>query len=65
MNRVDCILTARNKARIKLCNYMIVITLLGCLSAIIIGKKAAERGENLHQQREEWLQKQIAQDKNK
>lgn len=56
--RVDCILTARNKARIKACNYMIAFTLVGCLGAVLLGKKQAARGENLLKQREEWLKEQ-------
>lgn len=55
---VDCILTARNKARIKACNYMIAIILVGCLGAVILGKRQAARGENILKQREEWLKEQ-------
>lgn len=62
---MDCILTARNKARIKTCNYMIAVTLVGCLGAVMLGKREAARGENLLKQREEWLQQELAKDKNK
>jgi len=62
---VDCMLTARSRARIKACNYMIVATLIGCLGAVILGKKSAAKGDNLFKQREEWLQERLAQDKNK
>ncbi|XP_011629602.1 UPF0389 protein CG9231 [Pogonomyrmex barbatus] len=62
---VDCILTARNKARIKVCNYMIIATLIGCIGAVILGKRDASEGRNLVKQREEWLQTQIEKDKNK
>lgn len=58
-------LTARSRARIKACNYMIVVTLIGCLGAVLLGKKDAARGENLLKQREEWLQNRLAQDKKK
>lgn len=44
---------------------MIVVTLIGCLGAVLLGKKDAARGENLLKQREEWLQDRLAQDKKK
>ncbi|XP_025987064.1 UPF0389 protein CG9231 [Solenopsis invicta] len=62
---VNCMLTARSKARIKACQYMIGFTLIGCLTAAIIGRKAAARGENLLTQRQEWYQKNVVEDKNK
>ncbi|XP_077267234.1 UPF0389 protein CG9231 isoform X1 [Temnothorax americanus] len=61
----DCILTARNKARIKTCNYMIAFTLIGCLISVILGKRDAAKGENLLKQREDWLRDRLAEDKNK
>jgi len=61
----DCILTARNKARIKACNYMIVITLIGCIGAILLGKREAASGGSLSKQRDDWLRERLAQDKNK
>lgn len=65
LNRVDCLLTARSKARIKTCNYMIVATLIGCICAVILGKKQAAKGETLGKQREDWLKEIVAQEKNK
>jgi len=44
---------------------MIAIILVGCLGAILLGKREAASGENLLKQRDEWLQKKLAQDKNK
>ncbi|XP_012526899.1 UPF0389 protein CG9231 [Monomorium pharaonis] len=61
----DCMLAARSKARIKTCHYMIVITLIGCLGAAILGKRAAASGDSLFKQREEWLQQRLKEDKNK
>lgn len=65
LNRVDCLLTARSKARIKTCNYMIVATLIGCICTVILGKKQAAKGETLDKQREDWLKEILAQEKNK
>lgn len=62
---MDCILTARNKARIKTSNYLIAFTLLGCIGAVILGKRDAARGENLVKQREDWLRERLAEDKKK
>lgn len=62
---MDCILTARSRARIKVCNYMIAVTLIGCIIAVILGKRDVARGETLIKQREEWLKETLAQDKNK
>ncbi|XP_018340671.1 PREDICTED: UPF0389 protein CG9231 isoform X2 [Trachymyrmex septentrionalis] len=61
----DCILGARSKARIKTCNYMIVFTIIGCIGAVILGKRQAKRGETLFKQREDWLKEVMAEDKKK
>lgn len=44
---------------------MIAITIVGCIGAILMGKKEAARGETLLKQRNEWLQQELAKDKNK
>lgn len=62
---MECLLTARSKARIKACNYMIIATLIGCVIAVILGKREAARGETLSKQREEWFNEMMAKDKNK
>lgn len=43
---------------------MIVAVLIGCVGAVFLGKRDAARGENLQKQRDEWLEKQLAKDKN-
>ncbi|KAG5310881.1 F162A protein, partial [Acromyrmex insinuator] len=60
---VDCILSARSKARIKTCNYMIVFTIIGCIGAVLLGKRDAKRGESLFKQREKWLEEIITENK--
>ncbi|XP_012225372.1 UPF0389 protein GA21628 [Linepithema humile] len=62
---VECLLTARSKARIKACNYMIIGTLIGCVIAVILGKRQAARGETLSKQREDWFNEMMAKEKNK
>ncbi|XP_011881205.1 PREDICTED: UPF0389 protein CG9231 [Vollenhovia emeryi] len=59
----ECILTARSKARIKTCNYMIAATILGCIIFITLGKRGAAKGETLHKQRDDWLKEQLEQDR--
>ncbi|XP_029171727.1 UPF0389 protein GA21628-like [Nylanderia fulva] len=60
---VECLLAARSKARIKACNYMIVATLIGCIGAVILGKRQAARGETLTKQREDWFKEMLAEEK--
>lgn len=45
---------ARNKARIKLANYMMAATVLACLGMVISGKRAAERGETISKMNLDW-----------
>lgn len=45
---------ARNRARIRLANYMMLATAFACLMMIISGKKAAERGETVQKANIEW-----------
>lgn len=37
----------RNKVRIKIANYMMAATALGCIFMIVLGKRAAAKGESL------------------
>ncbi|XP_032681532.1 UPF0389 protein GA21628-like isoform X2 [Odontomachus brunneus] len=62
---IDCLLTARSKARIKTINYMIVMSIIGCIIAAILGKRQAEKGENLSKMRDDWYQEMLDKDKNK
>lgn len=48
---------ARNRFRVKVCNYMIVLTLIGCATMVISGKRAAERGESVVKMNEDWHKK--------
>lgn len=61
----ECILSARSKARIKICNYMIVVTIIGCVISVILGKRQAERGDTLKKQREEWFENVMARERSK
>lgn len=45
---------ARNQFRIKVCNYMIVGTIIACLVTVISGKKAQARGESVVKQNLDW-----------
>ncbi|GLV42170.1 Listerin E3 ubiquitin protein ligase 1 [Carabus blaptoides fortunei] len=45
---------ARNKARIRIANIMILMTALACLGMIISGKRAAERGDTVQKANIEW-----------
>lgn len=45
---------ARNKARIRLANYMMVATLIACVFMAISGKRALERGDTVHKANIEW-----------
>uniref|UniRef100_A0A0A9X4I1 UPF0389 protein CG9231 n=1 Tax=Lygus hesperus TaxID=30085 RepID=A0A0A9X4I1_LYGHE len=53
---VETIERAKNKGRIKFCNYMIVGTIIGCVFMAWSGKQAAKRGESLHQMNLDWHQ---------
>lgn len=45
---------ARNKVRVKVANIMMLMTLLGSLLMIFLGKRAAERGETVTQLNMDW-----------
>jgi len=57
-------LGARSKMRVKICNYMIVAVLIGCIIMVILGKRQAEEGDNLIKRRKDWY-KEIVAEKNK
>ncbi|KAL4716647.1 hypothetical protein ACJJTC_008282 [Scirpophaga incertulas] len=48
---------ARNEARIKLANILMVLTALASFGAILAGKAAAKRGESVHQMNLDWHKK--------
>lgn len=45
---------ARNRFRIKIANYMMGLTVVGCIIMIYSGKKAAERGETVSKANLDW-----------
>ncbi|XP_067010896.2 UPF0389 protein GA21628 [Anabrus simplex] len=47
---------ARNKARIKISNYMMVGTILACVIFVYSGKQAAKRGESVTKMNLDWHQ---------
>lgn len=55
----------RNRMRIKIANYMMLATALGCLSMVFLGKRAAERGETIGKLNLEWHKEMEAIDKEK
>ncbi|KAH0944451.1 hypothetical protein HN011_007620 [Eciton burchellii] len=59
----ECMLSARGKMRVKICNYMIVAIVIACVVNTVLGKQQAEKGDNLIKQRKDWY-KEIA-EKNK
>lgn len=44
---------------------MIVGTVIGCIIAVVLGKRAVARGDNFVKQRDEWLQKALLEDEKK
>ncbi|XP_058126109.1 UPF0389 protein CG9231 [Anopheles ziemanni] len=44
----------RNQVRIKVANYMMIATAIGCIIMVISGKKAQERGESVSQMNLDW-----------
>lgn len=45
---------ARNRMRIRIANYMIVATIIGCIAMVYSGKQAVKRGESITQENIEW-----------
>ncbi|XP_023313230.1 UPF0389 protein CG9231 isoform X1 [Anoplophora glabripennis] len=48
---------ARNRMRIRIANYMMLATAVGCIIMIYSGKQAAKRGESVQKQNIEWHRK--------
>uniref|UniRef100_A0A182WLK6 Uncharacterized protein n=1 Tax=Anopheles minimus TaxID=112268 RepID=A0A182WLK6_9DIPT len=44
----------RNQVRIKIANYMMIATAIGCIVMVISGKKAQERGESVVKMNLDW-----------
>ncbi|XP_052893918.1 UPF0389 protein CG9231 [Anopheles moucheti] len=44
----------RNQVRIKIANYMMIATAIGCIVMVISGKKAQERGESVAKMNLDW-----------
>ncbi|XP_056633005.1 UPF0389 protein CG9231 isoform X1 [Diorhabda sublineata] len=44
----------RNRMRIKIANYMMLATAIGCILMVYMGKKDAKKGITLSQQNREW-----------
>ncbi|KAK2585335.1 hypothetical protein KPH14_010016 [Odynerus spinipes] len=52
----DCMLQAKTKARVRVCNIMIVCTIIGFILAAISGKRDVAAGRTLYQRRQEWYE---------
>lgn len=50
----DVMERCRNQVRIKIANYMMVATAIGCIIMIFAGKKAQERGESVQKMNLDW-----------
>ncbi|XP_059474937.1 UPF0389 protein GA21628 isoform X2 [Neocloeon triangulifer] len=53
----EAIEKARNKARIRIANYLILGTIVACVACVISGKQAAERGESVVKMNLDWHKK--------
>lgn len=53
-SRQNVVERARNRMRIRIANYMMAATVVGCLAMVYLGKKAAGRGETVAKQNIEW-----------
>ncbi|XP_047528598.1 UPF0389 protein GA21628 [Vanessa atalanta] len=51
---LDLLERTRSQARIKLSNYLILLTILASLYAVMSGKAAAKRGESVQQMNLDW-----------
>lgn len=45
---------ANNKARIRIANIMMLLTVIACIAMVISGKKASEDGESVQQRNLDW-----------
>lgn len=52
----NCIVQAQTKARIRVCNLMMVFAVIGFIVSIISGKREAAAGNTVSKQREEWYE---------
>lgn len=50
----DVMERCRNQVRIKMANYMMLATVIGCIIMIISGKKAQERGDSVQKMNLDW-----------
>lgn len=50
----DVMERCRNQVRIKMANYMMLATVVGCIIMIISGKKAQERGDSVQKMNLDW-----------
>ncbi|XP_058835082.1 UPF0389 protein CG9231 [Topomyia yanbarensis] len=50
----DVMERCRNQVRIKVANYMMIGTVIGCILMIITGKKAQERGDTIQKMNLDW-----------
>lgn len=50
----DVMERCRNQVRIKIANYMMLATAIGCIFMIISGKRAQERGESVQKMNLDW-----------
>lgn len=50
----DVMERCRNQVRIKIANYMMLATAIGCIIMIISGKRAQERGETVQKMNLDW-----------
>ncbi|EAT46495.1 AAEL002350-PA [Aedes aegypti] len=50
----DVMERCRNQVRIKIANYMMLATAIGCIIMIISGKKAQERGDSVQKMNLDW-----------
>lgn len=50
----DVMERCRNQVRIKIANYMMLATAIGCIIMIVSGKRAQERGETVQKMNLDW-----------
>ncbi|XP_055628678.1 UPF0389 protein CG9231 [Toxorhynchites rutilus septentrionalis] len=50
----DVMERCRNQVRIKIANYMMIATAIGCIVMIFLGKQAQERGETVQKMNLDW-----------
>ncbi|XP_058792051.1 UPF0389 protein CG9231 isoform X2 [Phymastichus coffea] len=53
----EVIYQTKSRARIKIANYMIAISVIMCIGAAISGRKARKDGDSLHQRNIDWHKK--------